>query len=387
MVASNGRASIPARKLAERLRELREFESLTQKQLATALGGSEPLSTATVSLWEKPGSDRLPPPPRLAAYARLFCTSRSFASGDARLLRDDDLTEQERAREAELYQELMELRERAQATNVAPLVSEPSGSIWYFPDKKAITIVCSEASNPPSYAEPVHLNYTRHASFADLDALVTVYGQLRADNPTSSIQIASPDDLANTATLNDLILIGGMAVARATNPDANVAGATSGGADAAGQGVKRLVPKNIPLPVAEPIPASDTHRFTCHIGDEQREFESLRDNGVLVQDVGLFARGPHPYFPGRTVTVLNGITSRGVHGAALCFIDEELRKINESYLRDTLGSVDEFCILMNVPVHNDSAVPPDLSNNDNRLYEWSPGTGARWGDRAIASSG
>ena len=62
---------------------------------------------ATVSLWEKPGSDRLPPPPRLAAYARLFCTSRSFTSGTPRLLRDEELTEQERRREAELYDELL----------------------------------------------------------------------------------------------------------------------------------------------------------------------------------------------------------------------------------------------------------------------------------------
>jgi hypothetical protein len=390
MVAGSGRASIPARRLAERLRELREreFGSLTQKQLATALGGSESLSTATVSLWEKPGSDRLPPPARLAAYARLFCTSRSFASGVPRLLRDDDLTEQERTREAELYQQLMDLRERAQSTDIASLVSEQRSSIWYFPgDKKTITIVCSEASEPPPYAEPSHLNYTRHASFADLDALITIYGQLRADNPMNTIQIASPDDLDNKATLNDLVLIGGMAVARATSSDINVAEATNPGADTAGQGVRRLVPKNIPLPVAEQIPDSNTHRFRCNIRDEQREFESLRDNGVLVEDVGLFARGPHPYYSGRTVTMLNGITSRGVHGAALCFIDEELREKNESYLRDTLGSVDEFCILMSVPVHIDGAVQPDLSNSDNRLYEWSPKTGARWGHQAIASSG
>ena len=66
-----------------------------RKQLARVLGGAEALSGATVSLWEKPGSDRLPPPPRLEAYARLFCTSRSVASGPPRLLGDDELTDQE----------------------------------------------------------------------------------------------------------------------------------------------------------------------------------------------------------------------------------------------------------------------------------------------------
>ena len=121
MVADSDHPSIPARRLAERLRDLREQRHLTQKQLARVLGGADALSIATVSLWEKPGSDRLPPPPRLAAYARLFCTSRSFASGTPRLLRDDELTEQEQEREAELYDELLALRERAQSTGAAAL--------------------------------------------------------------------------------------------------------------------------------------------------------------------------------------------------------------------------------------------------------------------------
>ena len=64
LVADNEHPSIPARRLAERLRDLREREygQFTQKQLARALGGAEPLSIATISQWEKPGSGRLPPP-------------------------------------------------------------------------------------------------------------------------------------------------------------------------------------------------------------------------------------------------------------------------------------------------------------------------------------
>ena len=63
MAADTDHPSIPAMRLAERLRRLREQEHLTQKQLARALGGS----ITAVSMWEKPGSDRLPPPTRLAA--------------------------------------------------------------------------------------------------------------------------------------------------------------------------------------------------------------------------------------------------------------------------------------------------------------------------------
>jgi len=355
MVADSDHPSIPARRLAERLRDLREQEHLTQKQLARVLGGS----ITAVSLWEKPGSDRLPPPPRLAAYARLFCTSRSFAPGAPRLLRDEELTEQERERKTELYDELIALRERAQLTGaVAPSQEQPSleqhkrSLIWHFPDKQAVSIVCSDALDPPRYADPSDLNYTRYARHADLDALIDVFGQVRADNPISRIRILSPEELAQDFALNHLVFIGGQAVAAA------------------------YFAQDIPLPVAER--AGETHIFTCTVGEEKRIFASLHNDGNLVQDVGLIARGPHPNVPQRTVTVLSGITSRGVHGAALCFSDPHVRDANEQYVADAFRSADAFCILMNVPVQNNAALPPNLRRDDIRLYEWSAETGARW---------
>ena len=105
-----------------------------------------------------------------------------------------------------------------------------------------------------------------------------------------------------------------------------------------------------------------------------------------MQDVGLIARGPHPIIPGGTVTLLSGITSRGVHGAALCFIDAQVRDTNERYLESAFGNVESFCILMNIPVQNDIALPPNLWRENTRLYEWSAETGARWGDRKMTTS-
>jgi transcriptional regulator with XRE-family HTH domain len=358
MVADNEHPSIPARRLAERLRDLREREygQFTQKQLARALGG---VSIATISNWEKPGSGRLPPPHRLAAYARLFCTSRSFSSGTPRLLRDDELSEQERERQAELYAELLSLRELALETQAAtspePLIGQGS-SIWRFPDGKAVSIVCSDAPEPPPYADPGHLNYTRYARHADLDALIEVFGQLRSDNPASMIRILSPEELVQDFALNHLVIIGG----------------------AAAGDVAPTFALDIALPEAEEIPDTDTYLFRCTVGDETRELRSTRDDlGVLVQDVGMIARGAHPLIPERTVTVISGITSRGVHGAALCFTDARLREANEQYLKDAFGSTDAFCIAMNVPVRNNVALPPNLWRDDVRLYEWSDTTGAR----------
>ena len=365
MVAENDQPSIPARRLAERLRALREQEHLTQKQLARVLGGSETISIATISLWEKPGSDRLPPAQRLAAYARLFCTSRSFDGDRPHLLSPSELTEHERERETELYDELIALRERAQSTSVSATAKEHRSALWHFPDPIAVSIVCSDAVEPPPYSEPSHLNYSRYARYADLDALVMVFGQVKADNPARMIRILPTDRLAQDFALNHLIIIGGAASDAAT-----------------------LFAQDIPLPVAEAIPGTDPvmHLFRCTVGEETREFTSARDDeGNLVQDVGLIARSPHPIIPGGTVTLLSGITSRGVHGAAVCFIDSHVRDTNERYLESAFGNVESFCILMNIPVQNDTALPPNLWRENTRLYEWSAETGAQWGDRTVES--
>jgi transcriptional regulator with XRE-family HTH domain len=359
MVAETDQPSIPARRLAERLRALREQEHLTQKQLARVLGGAEPISIATVSLWEKPGSDRLPPAQRLEAYARLFCTSRSFDGDRPRLLSSGELTEQERERETELYDELVALRERAQSTNVAVgQVKTQRSAIWHFPDPIAVSIVCSDAVDRPPYAEPSHLNYTRYARYADLDAMVEVFGQVKADNPNRMIRILPSTRLGQDFALNHLILIGGAAAS--------------------------LFAQDIPVPDPVEIPDSEppTHLFRCIVEGKTREFRSTRDDeGNMVRDVGLIARVPHPIIPGATVTLLNGITSRGVHGAALCFSDRHVRDTNERYLESAFGNLESFCLLMNIPVQNDIALPPNLWRENTRLYEWSAETGARWGDR------
>ncbi len=361
MVAENDQPSIPARRLAERLRDLREGQHLTQKQLARLLGGSEPLSIATVSLWEKPGSDRLPPPQRLAAYARLFGTSRSFDSDRPHLLSAGELSEEERERESELYDELISLRERAQSTTALAGAKERRSALWHFPDPLAISIVCSDTPEPPSYAEPSHLNYSRYARYADIDALIEIFGQVKADNPNRMIRILSTGRLVQDFALNHLIIIGGVATNAAS-----------------------LFAQDIPLPAAEKIPNSSppTYLFRCTVGDETREFTSVRDDeDNLVQDVGLIARGPHPIIPGGTVSLLSGITTRGVHGAALSFIDLHMRDTNERYLENAFGNAEAFCLLMNIPVQNNVALPPNLWRENTRLYEWSAETGARWGDR------
>jgi hypothetical protein len=90
----------------------------------------------------------------------------------------------------------------------------------------------------------------------------------------------------------------------------------------------------------------------------------------------MIARGPHPLIPGGTVTVVSGLTSRGVHGAALCVTDSRTRNVNEQYIREAFGNADAFAILMCVPVRNNTALPPNLRREDARLYEWATEMGA-----------
>jgi hypothetical protein len=133
-------------RLAERLRELREgaLVPLTQSELGQAFADAgEAVSPAAISSWENPASGRLVPVSRLVAYARLFCTPRSFEGG-MRLLPDAELTTDERSVLAELKEELVGLRDIATARQGVSVGA--ARSIWHFPDGSQITLVFPPAA-------------------------------------------------------------------------------------------------------------------------------------------------------------------------------------------------------------------------------------------------
>jgi Helix-turn-helix domain len=345
-----------ARGLADRLRDLREreFARLTQADLGQAIGDpGQPVSPATVSAWENPGSGRTAPLPRLVSYARLFCTPRSFEGGAPHLIEDGDLTPAERERMAELKEELIGLREVAtghQGADTAP----SAASMWHFPDHSRITLVCSRL-NPdrrPPMADPDALDYVRFSELADLDALVDIYGAIRAYNhPSTRVVITAAQDLTQRDVANHLVLIGGLAW-ETVNPF-----------------LGPIFP--IPIKAGDPGEAG-----TVVIDDpdnpdgEKQEFGYRLVDGKLVEDVGFFARGENPAAPRRTLTIIGGITTRGVHGAARCFIDHEMRERNEQYLIPRFPPGRTYCLVMRVHVINGYPTTPDLSKAENRLYEW-----------------
>jgi hypothetical protein len=339
-------------RLAERLRDLREGApvALTQSDLGKALAGAKgTVSAAAVSSWENPSSGRLVPSSRLDAYARLFCTPRSFEGG-IRQLADAELTPSEREILAELKEELVGLRDAAAPAGTSVGAAR---SMWHFPDGSRITLVCSRQPSdrqPPS-ADPADLNYERFSALADLDALIDIYGAIRAYNPTSRVIIMAAQDLTQRDISNHLVLIGGLAWAT-VNPSFS---------------------RIFPIPIQPGDPADSGAIVVNDPDDGEHKFEYEIVDGVLVQDVGFFARGENPSAPRRTLTICGGITTRGVRGAARCFIDPEMRELNEQYLFPRFPKGSTYCVVMRVPVWNKDPLTPDLSKKENRLFEWYEG--------------
>jgi hypothetical protein len=338
-------------RLAERLRDLREGAPvpLTQTDLGHALGGAKgTVGPAAVSSWENAQSGRLVPASRLDAYARLFCTPRSFEGG-VRLLTEGELTPDERGAFAELKEELVSLRDSAVVREPAP-VGVPQ-SMWHFPDGSPITLVCSRlpADRRPASSDPDSLNYVRFSDLADLDALIEIYGAIRAYNPTSRVVIMPAQDLRQRDVANHLVLIGGLAW-ETVNP---------------------WFSRIFPIPIQAGDPADRGAIVVRNPDDGELEFRYRMDGDVLVEDVGFFARGENPSAPKRTLTICGGITTRGVLGAARCFVDWEMRELNEQYLFPRFPEGSTYCVVMRVPVLNRDPLTPDLSKKENRLFEWS----------------
>jgi transcriptional regulator with XRE-family HTH domain len=332
-------------RLSDRLRSLREDRGLTQRQLGTVLGGEGTM----VSMWET--SKRVPPEDRLRVYARLFAINRSF-SGQAspQLIDDDDLTEEERRSLEVLERELLSLRDEAQRSEDEPI---PSARVFRFSDTAPVTVVCADVPEEerPPYAARTDLNYVRASSFADLDALLDLYGHLRAENPDKDVRIRAAGDLKQEELRGHLVLLGGSVFNEAT----------------------RWLSDQLSLPVKDSVNGEEA--FVVEQGHERHKFTMTRQGQMLLEDVGVFARAPNPQAPDYTITICNGITTRGVRGAVLCFSDRNLRSRNEQYVARRFAGSSSFGVVLRVTVlpMSGESLAPDLRKADTRLFEWADG--------------
>jgi hypothetical protein len=129
--------------------------------------------------------------------------------------------------------------------------------------------------------------------------------------------------------------------------------------------------------------------FSIDTADGERSFypesDQLGDRKELVEDVAYVARLRSPFQFNRTLTICNGIHSRGVLAAVRCLTDPSVRMANDEYLADRFPD-GEFAVLLRVQVVRNEPMSPDLRDPARRLYEWEPKRGGVLTEAGIAAS-
>jgi len=347
-VALNGN---PAVKLARALRALRETKwperELTQAQLAKALSSEGRVAGATLSSWESLTNPKTPPETRITAYARFFCTERSF-EGVPHLIPEDELTPAELERFHALETQLLEL------------AHPEDGKVrrTFLFDAGPVIVMCPTAPTDVQgpLADVQDPNFTRLRQYGDLDALIELYGHLRAENPNLHVFHRLTRDVASDDFSGHVILLGGVGWNKVTRRF---------------QSAISQVP--ITQTAVDDLATGEIFRVDngTKPQDFYPEYEDLGDGEELIADVGYIARLHNPFKINRTLTICNGIHSRGVFGAVRCLTDASVREENEKYLADRFGEQD-FAMLLRVPVVTNETLSPDLQNPGARLYEWAP---------------
>ncbi|MEU7790215.1 helix-turn-helix transcriptional regulator [Amycolatopsis sp. NPDC049159] len=339
----------PRPALARRLRALRETHwpeaGITQAQLADALGVGKPLSISLISSWENADKPVRPPARRLEAYATLFATRRSLDGGRVRVLSLEELTDEERVRRKELLAELLWLRDG----------TETVADLWTFPEDQDVTIVCApfpeKFRKSLPYTDPDSADFVSLYTYADPDALIELFGHIRARNPGNKVTFHTADELSTDHYTTHLILLGGV--------DWN--------------SVTRDVIERVELPVAQVGRQADAEHGGFLVEENGREKliePQLDENGHLLEDVAHFYRGVSPFNRKRTVTVCNGMYGRGTLGAVRALTDERFRDRNEAYVRERFGDDELFSVISRVLVVDGNGLTPDWSIDENRLHEW-----------------
>jgi transcriptional regulator with XRE-family HTH domain len=362
-------------RLARRLRDLRESQRLTQKDLSRAISAEARVAVATISSWESQSNPKLPPEERLRSYALLFSRNPS-SEGSVRLSREQDLSAAERERFNTLYRELAGLRDA-----VRHAADSPGGSSSYTFDFESgpITVICPEApaDGRSPLADEDNPNHTKLYKYADLDALIEMWGHIRASNPELHVRHCLPSEVTADHLSGHLILLGGTAWNEVTGRLLRVLNELPirqlSVSDLADGEIFRSRDSTEYRPLWEERKDVEVEAPTT----EELEAEQAQDAWhagtprELIEDVALLARLDNPFNRSRTITICSGVYSRGVLGAVRALTDNSVRERNEAFIANRFPS-GTFGLLIRVPVVNGEAITPELENAENRLFEWSP---------------
>jgi hypothetical protein len=366
----------PRQALARRLRTLREEnwpgKKVNQSQLAAALGGNErrPVSVPLISAWESRTNPRVPPEARIRDIATFFASPRSFDGHVGRLLSPDEMTVQEKADRQQLLQELSHLRSEAHAalggrltagqSAVQEITQSLSAGPYHVREGEDITIVCAqlpqEMLQRMPYADPLDPDFIGLYRYSDIDALLELFGHLRAANPTSRVKYRAADQLSADDYSGHLVSLGGV--------DWN---------DATTSVLERLQ-----LPVKQVSDWSTPEGVYFEVLDEngppiihRPRLDTWDERTILREDVALFARAVSPFNRERFVTICNGMYGRGTFAAVRALTDARFRDRNNSYIQARFADSEAYCILIRVTVEGGATLTPDWTLPATRLFEWS----------------
>jgi hypothetical protein len=324
---------------------------LTQAVLASALGQNVKLSPATVASWESRTAPKLPPRERVVAYAQFFATRRSLGP-EVALVPVDSFTPDEQAAHQALLDKLLQLHSAARggAAPEEPIVARRS---WHFADPGPLTIVCAKlpVEEAGKLADPGNPNYTQLAGFGDLDAMVELHGHVRAENSVMGVFYKAAPDVKADDLSGHVAIIGGI-----------------GWNDV----MKRLIDlSRLPVRQEDDPTLTTGEIFSTQDDEGPRKYRPQwsAQTGALMEDVGLLVRMPNPLNSNRTLTMCNGIHSRGVLGAVRTLTDARLRESNEQYIARNFPE-NQFGILMRVQVIEGETLTPDFHTEGTVLHQW-----------------
>ena len=227
---------------------------------------------------------------------------------------------------------------------------------WQFSDPGPVILICAQLPSgiTSPLGDPADPNYTELLSYGDLDAMVELYGHIRAENSTMNVSFKLSSQLGRDALSGHVVVLGGIAWNEITEQ----------------------ISEMLPLPIRQiEDPAVKTGEIFVvqHEGKERKFLPKWASvHGKLKEDVGLIVRTPNPLNSDRTLTICNGIHSRGVLGAVRTLTDAQLRESNERYIVENFADPSTFAILMRVPVIGRWARTPNFRDSNCVLYQWSP---------------
>ncbi len=342
-----------ASRLARALRELREDlwpdAELTQAQLAAALSAEGRVAPATLSSWESTTAPKTPSFARISSYARFFSTPRSL-TGQPHLIPEEELEPEELARFRELESRLLDLSapDERQAAHTFQFETGP------------VNVICPQV--PPKLRGPLaderHPNFNKLQQYGDADALVELYGHVRAENPRLAVFHRLTVDVVSDDLSSHVILLGGI------------------GWNVVTRRFQRAL-NQVPITqiVDDAVDGGDIFQIDSPAGGVEQvlypEYDESAGEKELVADIGYIARLRNPFNINRTLTICNGVFTGGVFGAVRCLTDAAVREENERYLAQRFPE-GEFAMLLRVLVVANEIVSPVLQNPESRLFEWSP---------------